>query len=66
MPEVGALQGSSAGMVGCQPCMDGTLSVPIDETKVVTKFIAETLLPTRHGRFRLRGYKHSVRAQRTL
>jgi hypothetical protein len=23
--------------------------------------IAETMLPTRHGNFRLRGYKHSVR-----
>lgn len=29
---------------------------------VKTRFIAETLLPTRHGRFRLRGYKHSVSA----
>lgn len=46
--------------VGCQPCMDGTLSVNIDENRVVTKFIAETLLPTKHGKFRLRGYKHSV------
>ncbi len=27
---------------------------------MVTRFIAETLLPTRHGNFRLRGYKHSV------
>uniref|UniRef100_A0A7S3VHN9 GTP cyclohydrolase II n=1 Tax=Dunaliella tertiolecta TaxID=3047 RepID=A0A7S3VHN9_DUNTE len=25
-----------------------------------TQFIAETLLPTRHGKLRLRGYKHSV------
>jgi hypothetical protein len=32
----------------------------IDESKVQTRFIAETLLPTRHGKFRLRGYKHSV------
>jgi hypothetical protein len=32
----------------------------IDESQVVTRFIAETLLPTRHGKFRLRGYKHSV------
>ncbi|KAG2454132.1 hypothetical protein HYH02_001168 [Chlamydomonas schloesseri] len=32
----------------------------IDEDKVVTSFIAETLLPTRHGKFRLRGYKHST------
>lgn len=27
---------------------------------MATKFIAETLLPTRHGKFRLRGYKHSI------
>lgn len=27
---------------------------------MVTRFIAETLLPTRHGNFRLRGYKHSI------
>lgn len=27
---------------------------------VKTRYIAETLLPTRHGKFRLRGYKHSV------
>lgn len=32
----------------------------IDDSLVLTKFIAETLLPTRHGIFRLRGYKHSV------
>lgn len=31
------------------------------EEAVKTRFIAETLLPTRHGKFRLRGYKHSVR-----
>jgi hypothetical protein len=26
----------------------------------VTEFVAETLLPTRSGKFRLRGYRHSV------
>jgi hypothetical protein len=36
----------------------------IDESKVVTRFIAETLLPTRYGMFRLRGYKHSVSISR--
>lgn len=36
-------------------------SLDIDEGHVVTRFIAETLLPTKHGKFRLRGYKHSVR-----
>lgn len=35
-------------------------SVPIQEDLVKTRYIAETLLPTRHGNFRLRGYKHSV------
>jgi hypothetical protein len=36
--------------------------------QVRTVQIAETMLPTRHGNFRLRGYKHSVRqkAMRTL
>lgn len=29
--------------------------------QVRTVHIAETMLPTRHGNFRLRGYKHSVR-----
>jgi hypothetical protein len=33
----------------------------VDEKRVVTKFVAETLLPTKYGKFRLRGYKHSVR-----
>jgi hypothetical protein len=32
----------------------------IDESLVQTRFIAETLLPTKYGKFRLRGYKHSV------
>jgi GTP cyclohydrolase II len=32
----------------------------VDESLVKTRFIAETLLPTRHGAFRLRGYKHTV------
>ncbi|GIL68484.1 hypothetical protein Vafri_21753 [Volvox africanus] len=37
-----------------------TANVSVDEDQVITKFIAETLLPTRHGKFRLRGYKHSI------
>jgi hypothetical protein len=35
---------------------------PVPEELVKTRYIAETLLPTRHGKFRLRGYKHSVSA----
>ncbi len=34
----------------------------LDDLDVRTEFVAETLLPTKHGRFRLRGYRHSVRA----
>ncbi|EFJ51564.1 hypothetical protein VOLCADRAFT_116428, partial [Volvox carteri f. nagariensis] len=37
-----------------------TGNVSVDEDQVITTFIAETLLPTRHGKFRLRGYKHSI------
>ncbi|GFR48666.1 hypothetical protein Agub_g10621 [Astrephomene gubernaculifera] len=42
------------------PSFEPTPHDPVDENQVVTKFIAETLLPTRHGKFRLRGYKHST------
>ena len=35
-------------------------SMDIEETHVITKFVAETMLPTKHGKFRLRGYRHSV------
>ncbi|KIZ05210.1 hypothetical protein MNEG_2749 [Monoraphidium neglectum] len=34
--------------------------------KVRTVFIAETQLPTRHGSFRLRGYKHSIDGGKTF
>lgn len=47
--------------------MEGaTTQINIDESRVITKFIAETLLPTRHGKFRLRGYKHSIDAAATF
>jgi hypothetical protein len=32
-----------------------------DQPGVWTKFVAETLLPTKLGKFRLRGYRHTVR-----
>lgn len=32
----------------------------IDPDSVLTQFVAETLLPTKHGLFRLRGYRHSL------
>ncbi|KIZ07919.1 GTP cyclohydrolase II [Monoraphidium neglectum] len=38
----------------------------IDEDKVRTVHIAETMLPTRHGNFRLRGYKHSTDGGKTF
>lgn len=34
-----------------------------DVPLVWTKFVAETLLPTGQGKFRLRGYRHTVRCQ---
>lgn len=33
-----------------------------DPSLVWTKFVAETLLPTKQGKFRLRGYRHTVSA----
>lgn len=36
------------------------------EAKVWTRFIAETLLPTRQGKFRLRGYRHTLDGGRTF
>ena len=35
-------------------------------TQVRTVYIAETNLPTRHGNFRLRGYKHSIDGGKTF
>eukprot|EP00798_Chlamydomonas_sp_ICE-L_P032131 gene32131-16654_t len=56
-----APQQYEAVITGYSPCMHGgATAVNIDPSIVITKFIAETLLPTRHGRFRLRGYKHSI------
>lgn len=34
--------------------------------QVWTKFVAETLLPTKLGKFRLRGYRHTVDGGRTF
>lgn len=36
------------------------------EAHIETRFIAETLLPTQTGKFRLRGYKHTVRVLNDL
>lgn len=33
---------------------------PAEQPGVWTKFVAETLLPTKQGKFRLRGYRHTV------
>ncbi|WIA09928.1 hypothetical protein OEZ85_010142 [Tetradesmus obliquus] len=51
MSDQAGISASSAG---------ASKSAPIREDLVKTRFIAETLLPTRHGNFRLRGYKHSL------
>ena len=42
-----------------------TIELPQPEqAQVWTKFVAETLLPTKQGKFRLRGYRHTVRCRR--
>lgn len=55
------LQAPTQPSINCHTLVDDSLAVDIDEGKIITRFVAETLLPTKHGRFRLRGYKHSVR-----
>jgi len=42
------------------PDPDPFRSPSTNRMQVRTVHIAETMLPTRHGNFRLRGYKHSV------
>lgn len=37
-----------------------------DQAAVDTEFIAETLLPTSSGKFRLRGYRHAIYLVRTF
>lgn len=51
---------SAAAQGTIEPAADGQQQQQADEL-VWTKFVAETLLPTRHGKFRLRGYRHTVR-----
>jgi GTP cyclohydrolase II len=38
---------------------DGGGAAPVEPPRNWTKFVAETLLPTQHGKFRLRGYRHT-------
>lgn len=58
---------SSSRSDECTPSTSAPVAVEaaaqqrIEDHRVKTRYIAETLLPTRHGKFRLRGYKHSVR-----
>ncbi len=61
--------GSNSGNGSSTPCgaAAGTVEqgLTADEEKqrpkFYTKFVAETLLPTQYGKFRLRGYRHTVR-----
>lgn len=39
---------------------DGGGAAAAESPRSWTKFVAETLLPTQHGKFRLRGYRHTV------
>jgi hypothetical protein len=61
-PGSGVFQTLVSNETGISASSAGGKSAPIREDLVKTRYIAETLLPTRHGNFRLRGYKHSVSA----
>jgi hypothetical protein len=59
-PVSGVLKAVMSDEAGISASASASKSAPIREDLVKTRYIAETLLPTRHGNFRLRGYKHSV------
>ncbi|KAL0024065.1 hypothetical protein WJX79_002241 [Trebouxia sp. C0005] len=44
---------------------DGNIPLPT-ESLVITKFVAETCLPTRTGKYRVRAYTHSIDGGRTF
>ena len=52
--------GNGAGN-GTQHVMSEEIAPKSEAPLIWTKFVAETLLPTGQGKFRLRGYRHTVR-----
>ncbi|KAL3159185.1 hypothetical protein ABBQ32_011168 [Trebouxia sp. C0010 RCD-2024] len=49
------------------PCVRADVNDPIaTEPLSITKFVAETCLPTRTGKYRVRAYRHSIDAGRTV
>lgn len=56
---------SAAAPAQAPQAKDGLVRI-ISEENVRTVHIAETMLPTRHGNFRLRGYKHSTDGGKTF
>jgi hypothetical protein len=48
---------------GTQHAMNDEIAPKPGAPLIWTKFVAETLLPTGQGKFRLRGYRHTVRFQ---
>lgn len=55
--EEGGVEGLHVGVHSDWETSDDIEMCPVSST---TEFVAETLLPTRHGKLRLRGYRHSV------
>lgn len=51
---------SAVGLTGEDSFANNDTSCDVSDASVLTQFVAETLLPTKYGNFRLRGYKHSV------
>lgn len=54
-------QAAQLGTIEPSASADGGGATAADPPRVWTKFVAETLLPTKQGKFRLRGYRHTVR-----
>jgi hypothetical protein len=56
----GGASGNGSGN-GTQHVVSDEINSKSEVPLIWTKFVAETLLPTGQGKFRLRGYRHTVR-----
>ena len=54
-------ESSTCRVASCRSNDTQTSGSSENNTGVWTEFVAETLLPTNQGKFRLRGYRHTVR-----
>lgn len=54
-------ENSTCRVASCRSNDTQTSASRGDNNGIWTEFVAETLLPTNQGKFRLRGYRHTVR-----